>query len=545
MTDQVVPSSAKGASLPDRHASEPAVMECSSSVTRVTLFEDRAEVVRHIQATLAVGVTWLRIGGIATMVSDPSVLANVQSVRGGSARVLSARVVRRVRQMPVCSESEVAAREQAQKNAQARRLTAERTVEALGTHEARIASLLEHWAVALKRVPRSAATDLNGWRSAYARMVQAQQQALDDLTAARSELAEAERDLHRCDLRLAQARRVEPRFEAAVELQVESAIAGSAQLELSYRTPCALWRPEHLCRLNTAADGSPSLHITTWATAWQCTGEDWRDVTLRFSTARPAQAANAPPLAEDNLRLRRKTDQEKRSVIVEAREQVIAVAGLGRGQRAVEEMPGVDDGGEPLTFSAQRPTSLPSTGMPVRVEICTLTLPCQIERVAFPEKSMGAHLRATATLTGTRPLLAGPVHVIRGTELAGRSRVLFVAPGEPFELGFGIDDGLRVRRKVDESRETTAVLGTQKITRTVRLYVSNLSGERKPVLLTERVPVSEIRDVEINVQPGPGMRFDSKDGFVRIDCDLDPSATKEVSFSYRIEAAARVVLPSL
>jgi len=41
------------------------------------------------------------------------------------------------------------------------------------------------------------------------------------------------------------------------------------------------------------------------------------------------------------------------------------------------------------------------------------------------------------------------------------------------------------------------------------------------------------------------MRFDSKDGFLRIDCDLDPNATKEFSFSYRIEAGARVVLPSL
>jgi len=545
VTDLVASSSASGDPLAESAPGEPALVECGSSVVRVTLFEDRAEVVRRVHAPLTAGVSWLRVGGVATMVSDPSVVASVQSSRAGSARVLSSRVMRRVRQVPVCNASEVAAREQEQKNAVARRVAAERTVEALSTHEARLAGLLEHWAIALKRVPRSAATDLNGWRSAHARMISAQQQALDDLTAARSELAEAEREQQRYDLRLAQARRVEPRYEAAIELQVESTVAGVAVIEVSYRTPCALWRPEHLCRLITAADGSHSLHITTWATAWQSTGEDWRDVALRFSTARPAQVASAPPLSEDSLRLRRKTEQEKRTVVVEAREQVIAVAGLGRGQRAVEEMPGVDDGGEPLSFSAQRPTSLPSTGMPVRVEISALTLPCQVERVAFPEKGMAAHLRATATLTGTRPLLAGPVHVIRGSELAGRSRVLFVAPGEPFELGFGIDDGLRVRRKVDEARETTAVLGTQKITRTVRLYVSNLSGQRKPLQLTERVPVSEIRDVEISVQPGPGMRFDSKDGFVRIDCDLEPSATKEVSFSYRIEAGARVVLPSI
>ena len=88
-------------------------------------------------------------------------------------------------------------------------------------------------------------------------------------------------------------------------------------------------------------------------------------------------------------------------------------------------------------------------------------------------------------------------------------------------------------------------MGTQKITRTVRLYLSNLSGERKQLLLTERVPVSEIRDVEISVTPAPAMRVDGKDGFVRFDADLEPGATRELFFTYRIEAAARVTLPAL
>lgn len=543
MTEAI--SAIGAADSPTAASGERAVVECKSQVVRVTLFEDRAEVVRRLQGPLTAGVSWLRIASIATMVSDPSVLASVVTFKAGDARILSSRVVRRIRQVPLSSESEIHARQAEQQEATQRSVRAERAVEAHTTHELRIAGLINHWIRALRRVPQTAAQDLTSWRTAYEQLSTAQQGALDALFAARAEQMQAQRDVKRCDLRLAQARRIEPRFEAAIELQIESSAPGVATLEVSYRTPCALWRPEHQCRLSTESDGSHSLQITTWATAWQCTGEDWRDVPLRFSTARPAQAATAPSLSEDALRLRRKTDQEKRTVVVEAREQQIAVAGLNRGQRAVEEMPGVDDGGEPLLLSSARPTSLPSTGMPIRVEIGSLTLPCQVERIAYPERSIGAHLRATATLTGTRPLLAGPVHIIRGGELAGRSRILFVAPGEPFELGFGIDDGVRVRRRVDETRETTAVLGTQKITRTVRLFLSNLSDAKKPLQVTERVPVSEIRDVEITVVQTPGMRYDSKDGFARFACDLEPGATRELSFSYRIEAGARVVLPSL
>src|SRR5207237_8502346 len=46
-----------------------------------------------------------------------------------------------------------------------------------------------------------------------------------------------------------------------------------------------------------------------------------------------------------------------------------------------------------------------------------------------------------------------------------------IAAGEPFELGFGVDDGLRVRRHTEDKRDTTPVIGTQKLLRTVRLYI--------------------------------------------------------------------------
>lgn len=525
----------------DATGTERTPIEAVGQVRRVTLFEDRAEVVRLARVRLPAGVSWVRVGGVSTVVSDPSVMAQM----GGGGRVLSSHVTRRVRQVPMAGDTEIHALEAEGRVAQARRSAAERALEALSTQETRVAGLLEHWATALRRVPRSADADLAGWRTSYQRLITAQQQALDDAAAARSELRDAQRDEQRVALRLEQGRRTEPRLEATIEVQVECAHACEATLEITYRTACALWRPEHLCRLQPGEGGGYTMQITTWATAWQRTGEDWRDVPLRFSTARPAQAAAPPVLSEDNLRLRRKTEQERKQVVVEAREQTIQVAGLGRGQTAVEEMPGVDDGGEPLMFAALRPTTLPSTGQPVRVEIGTTQLSCKVERVAFPERSIGAHLRATATLASNKPLLAGPVHIVRGGELAGRGRMPFVAPGEPFELGFGIDDGVRVRRKVEETRETTAVMGTQKITRTVRLYLSNLSGERKQLLLTERVPVSEIRDVEISVTPAPALRVDGKDGFVRFDADLEPGATRELFFTYRIEAAARVTLPAL
>jgi hypothetical protein len=117
-----------------------------------------------------------------------------------------------------------------------------------------------------------------------------------------------------------------------------------------------------------------------------------------------------------------------------------------------------------------------------------------------------------------------------------------VGRGEPFELGFGADDAVRVRRSVVEERDTVPLTGTQKVRRVVTLYLSNLSGDPKHVAVTERVPVSEIDDVEIVLLDAKGWRYDEADGFLRWPLDLGPRATERLTFAYEIRAAAKVDL---
>ncbi len=363
--------------------------------------------------------------------------------------------------------------------------------------------------------------------------------ALDQVTAAAAELTAAQLDGQRAELRLQWARTLLPRYEAAAELQLEvTAGAVERTIDLSYRTPLALWRPEHSARLvQRDGGGGWDLVIKTMATVWQRTGEVWRDVRCRFSTARPAQSATPPLLCDDPLTLQKRQD---RSITVEAREETIASAGLDRGSRAVEEMPGVEDGGEPLSFDAPQPVSIASDGQPLRVEVGERRMPCEVEVVVYPERGDAAHVRVTATLAGG-PLLAGPVRLARGGSIVGRGKTAFVAAGEPFELGFGVDDGVRVRRRIDEERDTTPVIGTQKIKRTIKLYLSNLGGQPRKLLVVERVPVSEIADVSIQVVDRGGAQMDD-DGFARFTVEVPANGARELSLIYKIEAAAKVRL---
>lgn len=548
-----------------------------SAARAVTLFEDRAEVVRAARVEVAAGAQWVAIGGVSVFVDERTVQARVAPAAGaegaGAARVTAARVRWRAHREAALGREAIDALERERREASRRAAAAELARDRASRREAHLDQLLATWAQAMSEVPRDAGEParLASWRAGIEALRAALDEALAASADARAARAHAEDDARRAAARLREGSREQPRYEAVIEVEIHAPAPQPVEIELTYRVACAVWRPEHLARLFADAAGGAAgagaapatggtIELTTWATAWQATGEAWENVAARFSTARPARSAEAPLLADDVLRLQRKMDLKYRRVVVEARDQAIAAAGLDRGARAVDEMPGVDDGGEPLVFEAAEPVTLPSDGRPLRVEIVRRSLPAELALVLYPEAHPAAHLRATATLDGggagrgggagkgggagrPRPLLAGPVRIARGGSLVGRARLDFVGAGEPFELGFGVDDAVRVRRIVDEEQDTSAITGSRKIRRRVKLSISNLSSIARRVLVTERIPVSEVAEVEVDLVEAINWTLDEKDGFLRSRVELPPKGLKTMSFSYELRAGASVVLP--
>jgi uncharacterized protein (TIGR02231 family) len=516
----------------------------AGKAVKVTLYEDRAEVVRKASVSVQPGAQWVAVGGVTPFVDDRSVQAKVTAQ---GVRVLAARVRRRVTLEAEVGREEIDWLEAAERSARLKVAAAEQASERGEARTRRLAALFRDWRRALSQVPLGAReAAIAAWKSSYGALAEKLLASALERLSAQFDESDAREALAHAQALLAQGKSTKPLCEAAVEVQLEAqAAAAGVELQVTYRTPCALWRPEHLVRLSTEGDEAKKgkVEVVTWATAWQRTGESWEGVEAVFSTARPARAAVPPLLDADVLSTRRKTEEEKKTVHVEMRDQTVNRAGEAHGKRAVEEMPGVDDGGLPLSFTPNAPVTLPSDGTPFRVEINRTNLDAAVARVLLPERSAVAHYQATATLADKVPLLAGPLRVARGAGLVGRARMNFVAPGEPFTLGFGPDDALRVRRTLESKRDTTMLTGTQKIERKVRLFLSNLSDVEKRVELTERIPVSEIGDVEIQLLESKGFEHDAKDGFLKAEVAVGARETKELLVRYEIRAKSNVALP--
>ena len=182
---------------------------------------------------------------------------------------------------------------------------------------------------------------------------------------------------------------------------------------------------------------------------------------------------------------------------------------------ARDELPGIDDGGEALELRARAKANVPCDGRPHRVPIFAFETPAETALVCAPELALAVMLRSRATNAGEHPLLAGPVDLVRQSGLVGRSSLLYVAPGERFELGWGPDSSLRVHREVEQREHERRMMSSwTRKPRRIKLKLSNLGPGAKTLEIKERVPVSEIEKVEVEVTEASLGAKPDDEGFV-------------------------------
>ena len=314
-------------------------------------------------------------------------------------------------------------------------------------------------------------------------------------------------------------------------------------MKLDYIVPSACWRPHHRAELQLRGEGEEGasarargMRFIMRGCVWQNTGEDWRDVELALSTERLSLGTEPPRLVDDVVSARRRSEQ----IDVELRQQEVQTTGVGEGGAGAraKDMPGIDDGGEALSLRVPGRVTIPSDGRPHRVELAEFSPPAACERVVTAELTPAALLKSTQTNRASRPILAGPVDLVLDGGFTGRTKVMFIAPGERFELGWGPDGAIRVKRAVDTSVEQARVLSSWKSSRrTVELRLSNLGAAPRRLSVVAGAPVSEIEKVKIDVdvhKTSEGRHADA-DGFVRWDVTLDGHARSTLTLVFTIK----------
>ncbi|WP_436786242.1 mucoidy inhibitor MuiA family protein [Yinghuangia sp. YIM S10712] len=521
----------------------------SLPITAVTCLEDRAQVERSGVVEVAAGVRRLRIGPVTPLAVDRSLRAEAIDVSGVGdvgVTVVDARVVRAAVPAPPRPGEDAS---------KLRTLVHDlkRDEDDLLMRQSRTRSALDVVRQARDELHRALGEfagiegdapavrfDTVDWAGRLAAVDAAEDQRHDELFRINEELSRVAARRRDAEAALGATEENPAELRAVVEVVVEAERAGPVELRVAHLVPCALWRPAY--RATLAADGT-ALTLESDAVVWQRTGEDWTDVRLSLSTARPTLAARPPSLVEDELRLRDKSDEEKRTVEVDLREEEISKVGTVASSAA--DLPGVDDGGEVRVLAAPTPATVPSDGRAHRVHLTSFTAGSRTELAATPELSPLVTRVAHAPNEAGHVLLAGPVDLVRASGFVGRGQLKFTGQGEELRLSFGSEDTFRIVRHTSEEKTTKAVTGRTTTTRTVRVFVSHLSGDGEPVavVLRERIPVSEVSAVEVALKTdacSPPPASVDAEGIVRYDLTLAPGERRAVTLVYELSASGKV-----
>lgn len=353
-----------------------------------------------------------------------------------------------------------------------------------------------------------------------------------------------------------------------VKVYVSAAAALEADVSVRYQVPNASWVALYDARLATGTkEAPPKLDLTRRASISQHTGESWDDVTVVLSTTRPTAGAAAPELFPMTVDYVPEPKPEQVGRMDERRARNMASAdrkekdmdGLGAGaQEAMAEAapmsvapapaPIVQDAIQRGALAVAAPfqalfavpgrLTIPDTGEAKRVQLSEDSMEPQIAVRTVPKDDAKAYLYAKLVLPKGSPILPGTVALFRDGTFVGNGQLPVLSPGEEHELGFGIDDSVRVRHAiVEDKRGQTGLISSSKTdTRNYRVTIKNL--HQRPISLTlyDQIPASQNQDIKVERtgQAPTRENIDDKRGVLVWESKLDPEEEKVFEFGYRV-----------
>jgi uncharacterized protein (TIGR02231 family) len=236
-----------------------------------------------------------------------------------------------------------------------------------------------------------------------------------------------------------------------------------------------------------------------------------------------------------------------RAMAFTARSPVGAAAQAGQPEAAVLMAEPGDAVGAGLVYRVQRPLAVPADGGPHKTSIGRFGLDAALDHLAVPALAAEAYLRATVTNASPLLLLPGPARVFHGPQFVGETSLPTVAAGEEFELQLGVDDQIRVERKLRRRGTGKAVIGgTRTIDIGYEITVENHRTGKTRVSVHDRIPVSTDADIKVRLRetnPAPAKQTDL--GELTWELALDGGQEAAVRYRFTVEHPAQVTVTGL
>jgi len=341
------------------------------------------------------------------------------------------------------------------------------------------------------------------------------------------------------------------KLQRSIVVGIQIQKQGNLDLSVSYMVRGASWKPLYDAR---ASFEKNQVELICYGIVRQTTGEDWEDVEISLSTAKPAIGGRMPYIAPWFLK-------PYQPQVLKKEKKIAFLGAVGAGaplsqyeafdKLAEEEAPvevveyaKAEEKGVAVVYKLPHKAMVKSDGSEHKLSISSQDLAAKFEYSTYPRATLFAYLGSRVTNAQGLQLLAGRVNIFLEGDFVGTSSIDNIGPGEEFDLYLGVDENVKIKREcLEKKADETLIAGipspTRRVTSKYKLTAENYKAKRINLKLFEAIPVSQDERIKVkinNVSLEPNQKdWKDRKGVWLWELELKPKKKQEIFYILIIE----------
>lgn len=325
---------------------------------------------------------------------------------------------------------------------------------------------------------------------------------------------------------------------AEIVVSVSSSASTSVELVVSYVVPGAGWTPVYDLR---AINTKSPIKLNYKATVYQTTGEDWKNVRLKLSTANPNLTGQKPELAIWYLNF------------YDYRPKNLGFGAVHRSapamEKAMDDFPSASQESEVLAdyvtpiettlnteFDINLPYNIHSSNNGVMVDIRSDELKADYIHAVSPKLDNDVFLIARSTGWEDLSLLPGEASIFFEGTFVGKSTIDPNSITDTLSLSLGRDNRITVKREKLKDFSSRSFIGTNKREKfAYEISIRNTKTEPATIMVEDQVPVSQNNQIEVSVEDVGGAKWNKDTGKLTWEITLAAGETKKLRYAFEVK----------
>ncbi len=338
-------------------------------------------------------------------------------------------------------------------------------------------------------------------------------------------------------------------------VSVDAKAKTSFDVSLSYLVPQATW---HISYDAKVSPSKKTCALISYGNIRQWTGEDWIDVKLKLSSAKPAVGGRMPELspwfvdfyqvysasatmASSGGRLAKRAmmmDELKSNLETDGPREQESYELLQAAQTpAVLPQADVSQDMGSVNYEITKIVTVLSDNRQYKNPVKTDSFDTSLDYEATPKLSPYAFIHSKVVNNKDYSLPAGGVNVFMEDNYVGQSSIPTVGRNESFDLYLGIDEEVKVKRTELVDKKKKALLGLRaRQEYAYKVELENYKKEAIKLTVIDQLPVSKNGDIKVDFLSSSMKPTETKDlGLLKWAFDLAPREKQALEFAFAVD----------